>query len=78
MSGQTGGRSFVDAGMVVGDRQVAYCVYGDGPHDVLSPRGHAEYLLSSSPGGTRHELSAGGHILTDADLEAIYDALLRS
>jgi pimeloyl-ACP methyl ester carboxylesterase len=48
-----------------------------GPDDVLSPHGHAEHLLSTIPGATRHELPAGGHILSDTDLDAIYDTLLR-
>lgn len=46
-----------------------------GPDDVLSPRAHAEYLLSALPAPERHEL-AGGHILHDADLDAIYTWLV--
>jgi pimeloyl-ACP methyl ester carboxylesterase len=49
-----------------------------GPDDVLSPRGHAEHLLSAIPDAERHELLAGGHVLTDPDLDAIYRWLSRA
>jgi pimeloyl-ACP methyl ester carboxylesterase len=48
-----------------------------GPDDVLSPRAHAEYLLAAIPGAARFEL-AGGHVLGDADLDAIYNFLSAS
>jgi pimeloyl-ACP methyl ester carboxylesterase len=48
-----------------------------GPNDVLSPRAHAEYLLRAIPHATRYEL-AGGHVLDDGDLDAIYDFLVAS
>jgi len=42
-----------------------------GPADVLSSRGHQEYLLSAIPGARRRELR-GGHVLDGPDLAAIY------
>ena len=48
-----------------------------GPDDVLSPRAHAEYLLAVIPGAARFELE-GGHVLCNADLDAIYDFLTRT
>jgi pimeloyl-ACP methyl ester carboxylesterase len=47
-----------------------------GADDVLSPRGHAEHLISAIPHAERHELPAGGHLLTAQDLDAIYRWLL--
>ncbi|MEV5968222.1 alpha/beta fold hydrolase [Kribbella sp. NPDC051952] len=47
-----------------------------GPDDVLSPRGHAEHLLTAIPHAQRQELPAGGHVLSTADLAAIYHWLL--
>jgi pimeloyl-ACP methyl ester carboxylesterase len=47
-----------------------------GPNDVLSPRGHAEHLLSAIPHAQRRELP-GGHVLSNADLDAIYHWLLQ-
>ena len=41
-----------------------------GPDDVLCPRGHTEWLLRTVPGAERHELG-GGHLRSDADLDAI-------
>jgi pimeloyl-ACP methyl ester carboxylesterase len=46
-----------------------------GPDDVLCPRAHAEWLLAHIPGAERHELPAG-HLLGDAELDAIYGWLL--
>jgi pimeloyl-ACP methyl ester carboxylesterase len=43
-----------------------------GSDDVLSPRGHAEHLLAVLPQAERQELPSGGHVLSDADLGAIY------
>jgi hypothetical protein len=45
--------------------------------DVLSPRAHAEYLLAAIPGAARFELESG-HVLGDADLDAIYTFLTRT
>jgi pimeloyl-ACP methyl ester carboxylesterase len=45
-----------------------------GPNDVLSPKAHAEYLLAAIPHAARNELR-GGHVLGDADLDAIYKSL---
>jgi pimeloyl-ACP methyl ester carboxylesterase len=42
-----------------------------GAQDVLGPRAHPEYLLAAIPGAERHEL-AGGHVLGDDDLDAVY------
>jgi pimeloyl-ACP methyl ester carboxylesterase len=42
-----------------------------GPEDVLSPRGHAEWLLAHVPGAERRELPAGGHLLGDTDLDSL-------
>jgi pimeloyl-ACP methyl ester carboxylesterase len=42
-----------------------------GPEDVLCPRGHAEWLLAHVPGSERRELPHG-HVLDDAELDAIY------
>lgn len=42
-----------------------------GPDDVLSPRRHAEWLLTHLPGSDRRELPHG-HLLTDEDLGEIY------
>jgi pimeloyl-ACP methyl ester carboxylesterase len=36
-----------------------------GPDDVLSPRGHAEWLLAHIPNADRQELPLGGHLLGD-------------
>lgn len=47
-----------------------------GADDVLSPRAHAEHLLSVLHGAERRELAAGGHVLGDADLDAIYGWLV--
>lgn len=46
-----------------------------GPDDVLSPRAHAEHLTGAVANADRRELT-GGHVLTDADLDAIYQWLL--
>lgn len=46
-----------------------------GPDDVLSPRGHAEHLIGAVANADRREL-LGGHVLADADLDAIYQWLL--
>jgi pimeloyl-ACP methyl ester carboxylesterase len=43
-----------------------------GPKDVLSPRGHAEWLLAHVPGAERRELPSGGHLLGDRDLDSLY------
>jgi pimeloyl-ACP methyl ester carboxylesterase len=43
-----------------------------GPMDVLSPRGHAEWLLAHVPGAERRELPTGGHLLGDRDLDSLY------
>jgi pimeloyl-ACP methyl ester carboxylesterase len=43
-----------------------------GPDDVLSPRGHAEWLLAHVPGAQRRELPTGGHLLADKDLDSLY------
>jgi pimeloyl-ACP methyl ester carboxylesterase len=43
-----------------------------GPEDVLSPRGHAEWLLAHVPGAERRELPTGGHLLDDQDLDSLY------
>jgi pimeloyl-ACP methyl ester carboxylesterase len=43
-----------------------------GPDDVLSPRGHAEWLIAHVPGAERRELSSGGHLLGDTDLDSLY------
>jgi pimeloyl-ACP methyl ester carboxylesterase len=43
-----------------------------GPDDVLSPRGHAEWLLAHVPGAERRELPTGGHLLDDKDLDSLY------
>ncbi len=43
-----------------------------GPDDVLSPRGHAEWLIAHVPGAERRELLAGGHLLDDTDLDSLY------
>jgi pimeloyl-ACP methyl ester carboxylesterase len=45
-----------------------------GPADVLASRAHHEHLLSVVPESSRHELS-GGHVLSAADLAAVYDWL---
>jgi pimeloyl-ACP methyl ester carboxylesterase len=45
-----------------------------GSSDVLSPRAHAEYLLAAIPHADRCELE-GGHVLGDADLDAIFNSL---
>ncbi|MGH3226443.1 MAG: alpha/beta fold hydrolase [Streptosporangiaceae bacterium] len=45
-----------------------------GTADVLSSRGHHEYLLSAIPGARRQELRSG-HVLSGRDLAAIYDWL---
>ncbi len=42
-----------------------------GVQDVLGPRAHPEHLLSAIPPAERRELT-GGHVLQDADLDAIY------
>jgi pimeloyl-ACP methyl ester carboxylesterase len=47
-----------------------------GPEDVLSPRGHAEWLISHVPGAERRELPTGGHLLDDKDLDNLYAWLL--
>lgn len=46
-----------------------------GVQDVLASRAHPDYLITSIPGASRHELS-GGHLLSDADLAAIYQWLM--
>jgi pimeloyl-ACP methyl ester carboxylesterase len=43
-----------------------------GPGDVLSPRGHAEWLLAHVPGAERRELPSGGHLLGDTDFDGLY------
>jgi pimeloyl-ACP methyl ester carboxylesterase len=43
-----------------------------GLDDVLSPRAHARHLLAVIPDAEGHQLPAGGHVLGDADLNAIY------
>ncbi len=43
-----------------------------GPDDVLSPRGHAEWLMAHVPGAERRELPTGGHLLDDTDLDSLY------
>lgn len=48
-----------------------------GPTDVLSPRTHAEHLLAAIPHAARYELD-GGHVLRDADLDAIYNSLTQT
>lgn len=45
-----------------------------GVHDVLASPAHADYLITTIPGASRHEL-AGGHLLSDDDLAAIYQWL---
>lgn len=47
-----------------------------GVDDVLSPRAHAEHLLSVIPASQRQNLPDGGHVLGDADLDAIYHWLM--
>jgi pimeloyl-ACP methyl ester carboxylesterase len=47
-----------------------------GPEDVLSPRGHAEWLISHVPGAERRELPVGGHLLADKDLDRLYAWLI--
>jgi pimeloyl-ACP methyl ester carboxylesterase len=47
-----------------------------GPDDVLSPRGHAEWLIAHVPGTERRELPTGGHLLTDEDLNSLYAWLI--
>jgi pimeloyl-ACP methyl ester carboxylesterase len=42
-----------------------------GPDDVLSPRGHADWLLSHIPGAEAHVLP-GGHILGASSLQSLY------
>jgi pimeloyl-ACP methyl ester carboxylesterase len=42
-----------------------------GPKDVLSPRGHAEWLIAHLPGAARRELLTGGHLLDDKDLDSL-------
>jgi pimeloyl-ACP methyl ester carboxylesterase len=42
-----------------------------GPKDVLSPRGHAEWLIAHLPGAARRELPTGGHLLDDKDLDSL-------
>lgn len=42
-----------------------------GAHDVLASPAHADYLIATIPGASRHELS-GGHVLSGDDLAAIY------
>jgi pimeloyl-ACP methyl ester carboxylesterase len=42
-----------------------------GVQDVLGPRAHPEYLLTAIATAERREL-AGGHVLQDADLDAVY------
>jgi pimeloyl-ACP methyl ester carboxylesterase len=46
-----------------------------GPDDVLCPQAHAEWLLAHVPGAERHELPSG-HLLGDAELNAIYGWLV--
>jgi pimeloyl-ACP methyl ester carboxylesterase len=43
-----------------------------GPDDVLSPRGHAEWLMAHLPNAKRRELPSGGHLLNDNDLDSLY------
>jgi pimeloyl-ACP methyl ester carboxylesterase len=43
-----------------------------GSRDVLSPRGHGEWLLAHVPGAARRELPSGGHLLGDTDLDGLY------
>jgi pimeloyl-ACP methyl ester carboxylesterase len=43
-----------------------------GSDDVLSPRGHAEWLLTHLPNAVGYELPGGGHLLGDEDLDSIY------
>jgi pimeloyl-ACP methyl ester carboxylesterase len=43
-----------------------------GPKDVLSPRGHAEWLIAHLPGAARRELPTSGHLLDDKDLDSLY------
>jgi len=43
-----------------------------GPNDVLSPRGHAEFLLAALPAASSRLLAGGGHLLRDEDLDAVY------
>jgi pimeloyl-ACP methyl ester carboxylesterase len=43
-----------------------------GVNDVLSPRGHAEWLLAHIPNAGRQALPRGGHLLADEDLDSIY------
>jgi len=43
-----------------------------GPEDVLSPRGHAEWLIAHLPGAERRELPTGGHLLVDQDFDSLY------
>jgi pimeloyl-ACP methyl ester carboxylesterase len=43
-----------------------------GHDDVLSPRAHAHHLLTVIPDAEAHQLPAGGHVLGDEDLDAIY------
>jgi pimeloyl-ACP methyl ester carboxylesterase len=43
-----------------------------GLDDVLSPRAHARHLLTVIPDAEGHQLPAGGHVLGDEDLDAIY------
>jgi pimeloyl-ACP methyl ester carboxylesterase len=43
-----------------------------GPGDVLSPRGHAEWLLAHVPGAARRELPGGGHLLGDREFDSLY------
>lgn len=45
-----------------------------GVQDVLASRAHPDYLITTIPGASRHELS-GGHLLSDDDLAAIYQWL---
>jgi pimeloyl-ACP methyl ester carboxylesterase len=47
-----------------------------GPDDVLSPRGHAEWLIAHVPGAERRELTSGGHLLDDTDLDSLYAWLI--
>lgn len=48
-----------------------------GVQDVLASRTHTDYLISTIPGASRHELS-GGHLLSNDDLAAIYKWLTSS
>lgn len=45
-----------------------------GVQDVLASPAHTDYLITTIPGASRHELS-GGHLPSDDDLAAIYQWL---